>query len=85
MSVFASSLVVPSRLLLRRPLTLYTRSRLFSSTMSKPTECCPPQAPRPKVAHPVAQKDGYELRGSYERVGDFDKVYVVGYLYCYYR
>lgn len=41
------------------------------------TVCCPPQAPRPKVAHPVASKSGYEPAGTYERVGDFDKVYVV--------
>lgn len=44
------------------------------------TVCCPPAAPRPKVAHPVAEASGYELKGSYEKVGDFDKVYVVSSL-----
>jgi hypothetical protein len=45
--------------------------------MASDTVCCPPQAPRPKVAHPVAQKSGYEPSGTYEKVGDFGKVYVV--------
>lgn len=39
--------------------------------------CCPPAAPRPKVAHPVSEIVGYEPAGSYEKVGNFDKVYVV--------
>ncbi|CAK9785601.1 unnamed protein product [Cutaneotrichosporon oleaginosum] len=46
--------------------------------MASDTVCCPPQAPRPKVAHPVAQKGGYEPLGTYEKVGDFEKVYVTG-------
>ncbi|BEI89633.1 uncharacterized protein CcaverHIS019_0209950 [Cutaneotrichosporon cavernicola] len=46
--------------------------------MASDTVCCPPQAPRPKVAHPVSQKSGYEAAGTYEKVGDFDKVYVTG-------
>jgi hypothetical protein len=45
--------------------------------MPETTECCPAQAPPPKVAHPVSQKGGYELGGTYEQVGNFDKVYIV--------
>lgn len=44
--------------------------------MSDPV-CCPPAAPRPKVAHPVSEKENYQATGSYEKLGDFDKVYVV--------
>lgn len=54
------------------PTDIYTSSRKMSDPV-----CCPPAAPRPKVAHPVSEKENYEATGSYEKLGDFDKVYVV--------
>ncbi|WVQ84576.1 hypothetical protein IAT38_006730 [Cryptococcus sp. DSM 104549] len=49
---------------------------------AKTTDCCPPQSnshpSKPNVPHPVCEKFGYELKGSYKSVGDYEKVYVTG-------
>ena len=47
--------------------------------------CCPPQqttsAPvKAGPAHPVSAKTGYELKGTIQKLGDFDEVYVVRFL-----
>ncbi|WVW86290.1 hypothetical protein I302_108332 [Kwoniella bestiolae CBS 10118] len=45
-------------------------------------ECCPPQSTsnpsKPNVPHPVSAPTGYEYKGKYESVGEYDKVYVTG-------
>ncbi|KAL1413288.1 hypothetical protein Q8F55_001044 [Vanrija albida] len=40
------------------------------------TTCCPPSAPKPKVAHPVSEQGSYEPRGKLVKAGDFEQVYV---------
>ncbi|RSH91368.1 hypothetical protein EHS25_009667 [Saitozyma podzolica] len=47
---------------------------------SDTTQCCPPQTKpsKPNVPHPPAESTGYELKGRYEAVGSYDKVYTVG-------
>lgn len=78
-------LPAPRAGLVLQPGSLHTQSlapaaRSFHTTLTQAdAECCPPQAPRPQVAHPVAATGEYELRGSYESLGGFDKVYVVSY------
>ncbi|WOO76984.1 putative AIM2 family protein [Vanrija pseudolonga] len=42
------------------------------------TTCCPPSAPKPKVAHPVSEQGAYEPRGKLVKAGDFEQVYVTG-------
>ncbi|WRT70102.1 uncharacterized protein IL334_007096 [Kwoniella shivajii] len=46
------------------------------------SECCPPQSSanpsRPKHAHPVSDKSGYEQKGHYECIGEYEQVYVTG-------
>ncbi|ORX35390.1 hypothetical protein BD324DRAFT_582039, partial [Kockovaella imperatae] len=45
--------------------------------------CCPPQKDLSGVVksshpHPVSESSGYELKGTYEKLGGFEKVYVTG-------
>ncbi|WWC95014.1 hypothetical protein V866_001866 [Kwoniella sp. B9012] len=51
--------------------------------MSKNTgDCCPPQSTsnpsKPNVPHPVSDPTGYEYKGKFESVGEYEKVYVTG-------
>ncbi|KAK6909275.1 hypothetical protein I203_103292 [Kwoniella mangroviensis CBS 8507] len=45
-------------------------------------DCCPPQSTsnpsKPNVPHPVSDPTGYEYKGKFESVGDYEKVYVTG-------
>nr|XP_018261033.1 uncharacterized protein I303_06750 [Kwoniella dejecticola CBS 10117]OBR83191.1 hypothetical protein I303_06750 [Kwoniella dejecticola CBS 10117] len=45
-------------------------------------DCCPPQSAsnpaKPNVPHSVSEATGYEYTGRYDRVGDYEKVYLTG-------